>query len=63
MFQLVVIACLIAHPARCEAFDVRFQEPMGMMQCLFQGQFRIAQWSRTMPGWQVRRWRCELPAA
>lgn len=63
MFQLVLIACLIAHPADCESFELQFQEPTGMMQCVFQGQLRIVQWSETMPGWQVRRWRCELPPA
>ena len=63
MVQLVVIACLIAHPAECDSFDVPFYEPTGMRQCLFKGQLRIVQWLEEMPGWQVRRWRCELPGA
>lgn len=63
MFELVLIACLVAHPGRCEAFNMPFEQPMSMMRCMVEGQFKIAQWAITRPGWKVRRWRCEIPAA
>ena len=63
MYELIVIACLIAHPARCEEFAVPFQEPMGMTACLREGQLHLAEWVAGHPDWLIRRWSCGLPRA
>lgn len=63
MYELIVLACLIAEPARCEEFPVPFQEPMGIMACMRQGQLHLAEWVADHPRWAVRRWSCGLPRA
>jgi hypothetical protein len=63
MYELIVVACLIAHPAKCEEFAVPFERPMGVTQCLRQSQLRLAEWVAGHPDWVVRRWICGLPRA
>jgi hypothetical protein len=61
MFELIVIACLVAEPEKCERFSLPFQESMGMMRCMREGQFQIVTWEDEHPEWHVRRWICEMP--
>lgn len=63
MYELIVLACLMAQPARCEEFPIPFQEPMGIMGCMRQGQLHLAEWVSEHPNWVVRRWSCGLPRA
>jgi hypothetical protein len=63
MFELIVIACLVAEPDKCERFSLPFQEPMGIMRCMREGQLQIVTWADEHPSWHVRRWVCELPKA
>lgn len=63
MFELIVIACLAAEPGNCERFRVPFQQPMGIMQCVREGQFQIVAWVQEHPSWRMRRWLCEIPRA
>jgi hypothetical protein len=63
MFELIVIACLVAEPAECERFSLPFQQPMGIMRCMREGQLQIVTWAVEHPAWHVRRWICELPKA
>ena len=63
MYELVMIACLIAHPGTCQEVHLPFQQAMGARACMEEAQFRMVEWVRTRPQWAVRRWRCELPQA
>ncbi|WGF89500.1 hypothetical protein [Marinivivus vitaminiproducens] len=63
MFELVLTACLIANPAKCERIQLPFAEPSGITQCMFNGQLRAAEWKREHPSYDVRKWRCGLPEA
>lgn len=63
MLELIVVACLIAQPAKCETFHLPFEEPMGGHQCVFRAQLRLVQWLERRPDWQIRRWTCGLPRA
>jgi len=63
MYELVVIACLMAQPARCEEFHLPLQQPMGAAQCMHQAQLHLVRWVQAWPAWTVRRWRCGLPRA
>ena len=63
MYELIVVACLLAHPAKCEEFAVSFHEPMSMTQCLREGQLHLAGWVAGHPDWVIRRWICGLPRA
>jgi hypothetical protein len=63
MYELILVACLIAHPTRCEEFPLPFQEPMGAMQCMREGQLYLTEWLAGHPDWVIRRWTCGLPRA
>lgn len=63
MYELVLIACLLGQPARCEEVHLPFLEPMEARSCMYKAQFRMVEWMRTHSGWAVKRWRCELPPA
>jgi hypothetical protein len=63
MYELVIIACLIAHPARCEEFVLPVDGAAGIMQCMREGELELARWSADRPDWVIRRWRCGLPRA
>lgn len=61
MVELVVLACLASNPAHCERFNVPFQQPMHLMQCLWQSQIHAAEWEHKHPGWQIKKVTCGLP--
>lgn len=63
MVELVLLACLLKQPDRCETFRMPFAHEMAMPQCVWQSQFRAAEWSAEHPGWVVRRFTCEMPEA
>jgi hypothetical protein len=63
MIELVLIACLIGEPERCERIIVPLEPEVGLAQCLHTSQIRLVEWVQQHPEWQVRRWTCQLPEA
>lgn len=63
MVELLIIACLLREPARCEEFHVPFAAGMNVVQCMWQSTIHAAQWAGEHPGWRIRRIRCEPPRA
>lgn len=63
MYELIVFACLIAQPAKCEEFQVPFQQPMGAMECMRESQFQLVQWLAEHSEWEIRKWTCTIPGA
>lgn len=63
MVELVVLACLLAKPERCETFRIPFQNEMNMVQCLWQSQIHAAEWVGNHPDWVIKRFSCQLPKA
>ena len=63
MVELLIIACLLKQPQRCEAFRVPFMEPTSIVQCLWQSTVHAAEWTAQHPGWVIRKVRCEAPQA
>jgi hypothetical protein len=63
MYELVVVACLMAQPAHCETFYLELRAGGGIMQCMMQSQVQLARWLETRPEWVIRRWTCGLPRA
>jgi hypothetical protein len=63
MYELLVVACLILQPTRCEEFPVPFLDSMGLTACMHAGQLHLAEWVGEHPDWRVRRWTCGLPRA
>jgi hypothetical protein len=62
MIELVVVACLLREPARCESHQVP-TEPMGIVQCMVASQQYLVRWQADHPIWRVRRWTCGFPRA
>ena len=63
MVQLIVLACLVANPARCDEVRLPAAAELSMMQCVWQSQMLAADWQNTHPGWVIRRLSCGLPKA
>ena len=63
MYEFLIIACLSGQPATCDEFQIPFERPAGIMVCLREAQFRLAEWTVTMPGWDIKKWTCGLPRA
>jgi hypothetical protein len=63
MIELVLLACLLKEPSRCEQHYLPTAEQMGIMECVVTGQFQIVQWRQEHPDWIVRRWTCGAPRA
>ena len=63
MVELVLLACLVAEPTRCDTFRIPFAGEMQQVACVWQSQIRVAQWSGEHPDWVVRKFSCEMPEA
>jgi hypothetical protein len=63
MYELVVVACLIAQPTKCEEFPLPFQPPMGIMECMRESQLHLVQWLAEHSDWEIRKWSCKVPQA
>ncbi len=63
MYELIVIACLLNQPTKCEEFYPPFQQPMGAMQCMQEAELKLVHWAEEWPDWQIRRWSCSVPKA
>lgn len=58
MVELIIIACLLGEPERCESFHVPFINEMNIMQCVWQSTVHAANWAEAHPGWVIRKMRC-----
>lgn len=63
MVELVLLACLLKSPERCETFRVPFEREMALPQCVWRSQLTAARWSADHPDWVVRKFSCEFPKA
>lgn len=62
MIELVLVACLLREPARCESHQLP-TEPMGLVECMVASQQYLVRWQDEHPTWRVRRWTCGFPRA
>ena len=63
MVELVLIACLLKEPQRCESFRLPFAAAMQMPQCVWRAQFTAAEWAGEHPDWVIKKFSCEMPKA
>jgi hypothetical protein len=62
--ELVVVACLMAEPKRCEAFHLPFLRALVVAECVAkQPVIEVVRWAREHPDWTVRKWTCGPPSA
>jgi hypothetical protein len=63
MYELIVIACLVSQPVKCEEFYIPFQQATDALHCAQDAEFQLVQWAAERPEWQIRRWTCGTPKA
>jgi len=63
MVELVLVACLLKEPQRCDTFRLPFAEEMPLPQCVWQSQMKAAHWAGAHPEWVIRKMSCERPRA
>jgi hypothetical protein len=61
--ELIVVACLLNAPERCEEHRMRLDMfGLDAAQCVYSSPIRVARWSVEHPGWKVTGWRCVKPS-
>jgi hypothetical protein len=63
LVELLIVACLVKEPARCEEFHVPFVDEMNVVQCMWQSTIHAAEWAADHPEWQIKKIRCDHPRA
>lgn len=61
MIELVIAACLVDQPGRCQHFTLNFEgQSVSVRQCGFNGQLGMAQWAGEHPNWVIKDWTCGI---
>lgn len=63
LVELLIVACLVKEPARCEEFHVPFVDEMNVVQCMWQSTIHAAEWAANHPEWRIKKIRCDHPRA
>lgn len=59
MISLILVACLSAAPASC--IEARPYAPgLSLMGCQVLAQQIAADWIEQHPGYEIRRWKCQI---
>ena len=60
MIELLMVVCAAVSPFNCKEQHLGpyFEPGLTVMVCAMKGQKEIAKWTRTHPGWKIRRYRC-----
>jgi hypothetical protein len=62
MIELIVLACLISDPSRCQDVALKYShEATSMRECAMSSQIETARWSGDNPDWQIKRMSCVRP--
>lgn len=61
MIELVITACIVAHPATCRDQRLLLDADTTPIQCMMNAQPTIAQWGTEHPDLFVQRWKCQYP--
>ncbi len=60
MIELVMLVCAAASPYHCREEKLVFAEPgLSVYACALKGQIAIVKWTKTHPGWRVRKYHCD----
>jgi len=58
MYEVFVVACLIAHPGTCKTFELRMQEYASLPSCSQRGFLDVTQWGTHKTEWRIKKWVC-----
>src|SRR3546814_13224530 len=58
MYEVLIVACLIASPADCKTFEVPLYHYETLHQCSVMAQTNVVEWATHEPRWRIRRFTC-----
>jgi len=58
MYEVLIVACLIASPADCKTFEVPLYHYETLHQCAVMAQQNVVEWASHEPDWRIRRFTC-----
>lgn len=58
MYEVLIVACLIASPANCKTFEVPLYHYETLHQCSVMAQQNVVEWAQHEPAWRIRRFTC-----
>ncbi len=58
MFEVLIVACLVANPVECKTFEVPLYHYETLHQCSVMAQLNVVEWASKESDWQLRRWTC-----
>jgi hypothetical protein len=58
MYEVFIVACLIASPADCKTFEVPLYHYETLHQCSVMAQINVVEWATREEGWRIQRWTC-----
>src|SRR3546814_16092534 len=54
MYEVLILACLIASPADCKTFEVPLYHYETLHQCSVMAQINVVEWASHEPGYRIR---------
>lgn len=61
MVELVVLACLMVEPTRCEEFHMPFLQPARVACMAKPASLEVIRWAIEHPSWTIKKWTCGPP--
>lgn len=58
MYEVLIVACLIASPADCKTFEVPLYHYETLHQCSLMAQQNAVEWAQHEPAYRIRRFTC-----
>lgn len=58
MYEVLIVACLVASPIDCKKFEVPLHHYETLHQCSVMAQLNVVEWASQEPEWRVRRFSC-----
>lgn len=58
MYEVVIVACLVAQPAECRTFRLRPQQYADVLHCSRAAPLHVTRWGMRRTNWQIKKWTC-----
>ncbi|MGN6550096.1 MAG: hypothetical protein ACTHJ3_09415 [Pararhizobium sp.] len=58
MYELFIMACMIAHPATCKNFEIHMLEYADLATCTRQAPLDATLWGTHQTNWRIKKWTC-----
>lgn len=62
MYEVFIVACLIARPAECQTFEVWPERYADLQHCSQAAPRTATQWGLHRTNWRIKKWTCAQKA-